>query len=114
MNSSSASWTADSRETGEGLLMMLRTLPAGPERDNATPTEAELQAAASLNQDELNALNEQMVSENLTALRAMDVVTVDPNLPPMFARATPDALGWGLYAEELFWEGGGYGDSEPS
>ena len=169
--------------------------------DDLPPTAEEVAAAEALDGPGLLAIYEGLVDENLSALRAMDVVTVSPDLPAIKARPTPPPLialtgdggsmnppplfgpqmpgwwnvehfsddwtlerrlgvvvnasryketwfgpyavhegvpghhlqlaqvranpdpirtvlwdnptveGWGLYAEELFWEGGGFGDT---
>ncbi len=54
--------------------------------------EAERALAASLDQQAVLDLYDQMVAESLDRLRAMDVVTVPADLPPLRARPTPDAL----------------------
>lgn len=56
------------------------------------PTPEETAAAEALDRDGLMRLYETVVAENLADLRAMGVLTVPDDLPPLRARETPDAI----------------------
>lgn len=59
---------------------------------DGTPTPEASAAAAALGRDEFLKLYDDVVARNLAALRAMDVLTVPADLPPMHCRETPAAL----------------------
>jgi len=58
----------------------------------AEATADELKQARELTKEGLLGLYEDMVQDNLTALRRMDVMTIPADLPAIKARETPDAL----------------------
>lgn len=89
-------WTPDellalARAEITAIELQLEELEAGI-GDPPPPTPEETAEAEGLTKAGLLSLYEDMVAEDLAALRAMDVITVPPDLPPVRARETPDAL----------------------
>ncbi len=78
---------ADLEQIAATLAELEPRLPEPP-----PPSAEERAEAEALTKEGLIGLYEDMVTDNLVALRAMGVVTVPDDLPPIRARETPDAM----------------------